>query len=187
MITLIANIDRGITAFLYNFFPHNQFFDYIFSFFSFYGSSIIIWFIAALLLVIFAEKKNKKFIIYLAVALLITLFLTNVVFKNVFHRVRPVQTPNTSISCPKDFSFPSGHASAAFAGAVVLAVFDKKRKYFYYGTAILIAYSRIYLGCHYFLDVLGGSIVGSIVAYLTLRFGQIFLDCFRGCTTKNSS
>ncbi|MEK7096731.1 MAG: phosphatase PAP2 family protein, partial [Patescibacteria group bacterium] len=71
---------------------------------------------------------------------------------------------NLGSLCPKDFSFPSTHAATAFVAAEILAYFNKKRKWFYFAVAILISYSRIYLGCHYFFDVVFGAIIGWLVS-----------------------
>ncbi|MFA6513419.1 MAG: phosphatase PAP2 family protein, partial [Patescibacteria group bacterium] len=52
--------------------------------------------------------------------------------------------------------------------ATILAYFDKKRRWFYYIIAVLISYSRIYLGCHYFLDVVAGTILGFVISKIIL-------------------
>lgn len=157
----ILSVDYFLTNFLAKLIPHNIFFDYFFSFFSMKGGSILIWMAIIVLLIIFEEKINKKFILYFLIALGIT---STVVFglKNTVQRVRPTTV------CEKDFSFPSAHAATAFAAATILTFFDKKRKSFYYTIAVLISYSRIYLGCHYFLDVISGAIIGHIISQLLL-------------------
>jgi undecaprenyl-diphosphatase len=137
------------------------------------------------------SKNDKKFIIAFTLSFLITAFLAEYPLKNLFHRQRPVLTnlnPSTSLrvnrfqtfdfaqgkpistNCPTDFSFPSGHAATAFAAATVLTFFDKKRRFFYYLIAFLIAYSRIYLGCHYFLDVFIGAILGSLISKIIINY-----------------
>lgn len=192
MITLL-NFDSIITTFLQKLIPHTLSFDYFFSFFSLKGSSIFIWILVIALVVILEERKNprlsirdKKFIILFLVSFLLTALLSDIVFKNIFMRLRPniligsgnlIPTTygtvlNRSLSiCPLDFSFPSAHAATAFAAATILTFFDKKRKWFYYFVAVLISFSRIYLGCHYFFDVVVGAALGYIVSRLLL-FGR---------------
>jgi len=169
----IFSIDFLLTKFLNNLFPHNAFFDYFFSFFSMKGSAIVVWILVIILVVIFEEKKHpgiskndKKFVIIFLTAFLTTSLLVELPLKNLFRRPRPIAT---NYNCPSDFSFPSGHASTAFAAAAVLAYFDKKRRSFYYLIASLIAFSRIYLGCHYFLDIIAGSIIGFITAKTAIK------------------
>jgi len=170
----IILIDLYLTNFFYHLFPHLPFFNIVFSFFSLKGINFFIWIFLIAFVVFFEERKNpgiskkdKKFIILFFLSFLLTAFVVEIPLKNFFHRQRP---PIGKISCPSNFSFPSSHASTAFAAATVLAYFDKKRRFFYYLIASLIAYSRIYLACHYFFDVLVGGIIGTMIAKLILIF-----------------
>ena len=174
MLEKLIYFDIVITNFLKNLLPHHHFFDLFFSFFSLKGNAIFVWILVIIIASILEEKKHpgiskndKKFIIAFILSFLTTAFLVNYPLKNFFHRPRPNQLISTT--CPTDFSFPSGHAATAFAAATVLTFFDKKRRFFYSTTAFLIAYSRIYLGCHYFLDVLGGGVIGVIIGKLILK------------------
>lgn len=156
----IRYIDAVATVGLVALMPHNAFFNAVFSFLSLPYQSLIIWIAIALIFIMFEEYRNKKFIYYLAAAVAAT-FVTTFVLKELFMRHRPALTSiMIGFTCPKDYGFPSGHSSVAFAAALVFSVFDKKRSVFYFFIALLIAYSRIYLGCHYFLDVVGGAALG---------------------------
>jgi len=169
--------DIFLTQFLKNLVPHNYFFDIIFSFFSLKGNSIFVWILVIIIVLIFEEKKHpgiskndKKFIVVFTLSFLFTTFIVEYPLKNFFHRLRPQPIP---INCPTDFSFPSSHTATAFAASTVLTFFDKKRRFFYHTVAFLITYSRIYLGCHYFLDVLGGAVLGIITSKFLLKIFQI--------------
>lgn len=164
----LLNLDYALTSFFNQIIAHNIFFNYLFSFLSLKGSSIFIWILVIIIVVILEERKNpgiskrdKKFIFLFLLSFLVTYFLSDFVLKNIFLRPRPFLS---DFICPKDFSFPSTHAATAFVAAEILAYFNKKRKWFYFAVAILISYSRIYLGCHYFFDVVFGAIIGWLVS-----------------------
>ena len=72
-------------------------------------------------------------------------------------------------------SFPSNHAANCVAGAIILAICFPRRRYFFYIFALLVVYSRIYLGVHYPSDILGGAVVGLIAGYLASIFTVIQL------------
>jgi undecaprenyl-diphosphatase len=61
-------------------------------------------------------------------------------------------------------SFPSGHAATAAAGVVALAVLTRKAVPALVLLALLVSFSRVYVGVHYPLDVVGGAVLGAIVA-----------------------
>ena len=70
---------------------------------------------------------------------------------------------------PQDHSFPSGHAATSFACATVLALAFPRLAVPLYVLAAAIGFSRIYVGVHYPLDVLGGAVLGIAVA-IALRW-----------------
>ena len=78
------------------------------------------------------------------------------------------------VGCTKSFSFPSGHATNAFAVATYLSY--NYRRYFpcFFFMAVIIAYSRIYVGVHYPLDVASGALVGGIGALLAIEADKKF-------------
>ncbi len=89
----------------------------------------------------------------------------------VVHRVRPYDggVTNLLIERSADFSFPSDHATAAFAIAAAFLLHASRRAGFAFQVAAcLIAFSRIYIGTHYASDVLGGALTG-VVAALMVR------------------
>jgi undecaprenyl-diphosphatase len=117
------------------------------------------------------SERDKKFTFYFFFSFVLASVLSMFVFKGLFHRPRPYVEFNivdVSNTCPSDFAFPSAHATAAFSAAAVLTHFDKKRRLFYYLIALLISYSRIYLVCHYLLDVIGGAALGWVISKIVI-------------------
>lgn len=175
MITPLSQLDTTITSFIFNLIPHTVLLDRLFSFLSLIGTSVILWIIIMMFLFIHQKNNRGKLLLYFTITFVVTIVLVNIVLKNISHRTRPSQlrnnTQNTALYiCPVDYSFPSGHASAAFAGAVILAHFDPKRRFLFYIVAALISLSRIYLGCHFFLDVVAGGVIGAAISKFVLLY-----------------
>ena len=77
--------------------------------------------------------------------------------------------PKALVHVPRDHSFPSGHAATSFACATVLAWAFPRLAVPLYLLAAAIAFSRVYVGVHYPLDVLAGAALGLLVATALLR------------------
>lgn len=93
--------------------------------------------------------------------------------KNGFKRNRPQQAlPDfQSVITPADeFSFPSGHTSAAFMVATLIGYFLPELLPLLYGWAALVGFSRVVLGVHFPSDILMGLALGISVAIFTLDY-----------------
>ena len=99
--------------------------------------------------------------------LLLTTTLVELVIKSYFRRKRPFISIIQAIVIgkkPGTWSFPSGHAAAAFGGAWLLNHQSPRFSLLRYIVASLVGFSRIYLGDHYPGDVATGSLVGLLSA-----------------------
>ena len=128
-------------------------------------------------------KKAGYLILFVAVLILVTDQITNL-FKYTFQRVRPCNNPEINtiirvVQSRSSFSFFSGHAANTMAVATFLyLIFKKEIKYFWllFLWPLIFAYSRIYLGLHYPLDILSGYLCGltlGYIAYKGYQFTQI--------------
>jgi membrane-associated phospholipid phosphatase len=72
------------------------------------------------------------------------------------------------ITIPHSHSFPSGHTATAFAGATILSYLVPRAAPAFFVLAAAIAYSRLYVGVHFPLDVIGGAVIGVATALLLL-------------------
>lgn len=67
-------------------------------------------------------------------------------------------------------SFPSGHSVTAFALAFVLARTYPRYAFLFYGLAVLVALSRVYLAKHFPSDVVAGAALGLLAGWIVCRF-----------------
>jgi len=79
---------------------------------------------------------------------------------------RPQQNSSQFGGLLDGYSFPSGHSAAALAGATLLQSRYPRGRQFFFAIALLVAFSRIYLGAHYPGDVLSGGLTGTALAKL---------------------
>jgi undecaprenyl-diphosphatase len=126
----------------------------------------VFWPIAIISLFIFGGWTGKKTAVVIAITMLVLIPL-GVLAKDIVARPRPV-IPKSDflIAADKEYAFPSGHAlivSAGAAGALLLFR-DTPRKLvisiILSIEAALVCISRVYVGGHYPLDVVGGILLG---------------------------
>jgi undecaprenyl-diphosphatase len=77
--------------------------------------------------------------------------------------------PRPLVPTPHTGSFPSGHSATAFACATVIAWASPRLAVPAFVLAALVAWSRVYVGVHWPLDVLGGSALGVLVSIALLK------------------
>jgi len=116
---------------------------------------------------------NRRLGAQLGVLLLVSVCLNDIV-KLLFQLPRPYWTGAvTAYATEKSFGFPSGHAQNASLLWPFVALQTKNEKlWFFLSLALLalISFSRLYLGVHYPLDIVGGWLLGGLLLLLTLRF-----------------
>ena len=131
------------------------------------------------------EKKKALGIIGLVlIAVALSDLIAYRILKPLFGRLRPchpefyIESGRFLIGMKTSFSFPSNHAMNMFTAATVLSYFYKKYAGYFFGFAVLIGFSRIYVGVHYPLDIVGGALFGILLGtgvYLNYCRIEIFI------------
>jgi len=155
----------------------NPFLDFFFEMITMLGEKNIL--IAGITWMFWNVDKKKGFI--LSFTLLFSLFL-NTVLKISIHNSRPFEVIpeilGKRVQTATGYSFPSGHTQGATTFYLALSLILKKR--WIYITAIvislLVALSRIYLGVHWPVDVIGGLVAGAIVALIMFKILSALYD-----------
>jgi undecaprenyl-diphosphatase len=145
-------------------------------------SGKVIWAPLYLSILIFLgiKYKRKFLIILLFIILAVTLAdqFSLQLFKNLVQRLRPCHEPSlvglvhlVNGECGGQYGFVSSHATNSFNVALLSLLFIKKRWYTISIIlwAIVVGYSRIYLGVHYPGDVICGSLLGALIGWSIYR------------------
>jgi undecaprenyl-diphosphatase len=124
----------------------------------------LLWIAIALALAAF-YRRFGAFVMTLAAVAIADWATTGI--KGLVDRPRPplrYPEPKTLVPLPHDASFPSGHAATSFAAATMLTFYFPRLAPVLYLLAAAVAFSRVYVGVHYPLDVIAGALLGVLVA-----------------------
>lgn len=107
-------------------------------------------------------------------------YISASMIKPFLHRTRPCNNPYLSglvhiiVPCGSGYSFPSSHATNHFAmGVFVAGTLGRVHRWIAMLAlfwALLIAYSQVYVGVHFPLDVFCGALLGTVIGMLVSRF-----------------
>lgn len=131
--------------------------------------------VIALVLLTFLPKfrqyrKRHLELLYLAsISAFSSRFVVAEVIKYIFSRSRPFVTLDgvqQLLQHSAGRSFPSGHASLAFAIATAMAFYYPKTSILFFIAAINVGVARVVAGVHWPSDILGGALIGIVTAWL---------------------
>ncbi|MCS6904013.1 MAG: phosphatase PAP2 family protein [Bacteroidia bacterium] len=129
-------------------------------------------------------KKTLHHVVWLIILVFLADTTASKVLKPYFERLRPCNEPRLMYQfsmegrpCSKSFSFVSSHAANSFALATYVTLSFRRSKHIrqkvittiLWSWAFLHTYSRLYLGLHYPLDLVGGSAVGMLYALVIYK------------------
>jgi undecaprenyl-diphosphatase len=155
---------------------HSGFFDAFFTLFT----SMITWIPFYVLILYLVFKKYNQYGFWVLIAIIIAIVLSDQIaglIKNTVQRYRPSNEPlltgkvHIPVGPGGAYGFISSHAANTFAFAFFMGYLTKNRNLFLmlFGWACVTAYSRIYVGVHYPLDVFTGAVLGSIIGWLIYK------------------
>ncbi len=137
-----------------------------------------VWFPCYMLLILWLLVKKQMKGVFMLASILLAVIVSDQIcsslLKPLVGRLRPCHSPELKglvhlvTECGGRYSFCSSHAANSFALATSLYLFLGRNIFtlLVFIWAIIVSYSRIYVGVHYPADVLAGAAIGSLCAYL---------------------
>lgn len=155
---------------------HHNYLNYFFYFFTFLGDGV---FVVGLAIILLFFKKRKLSLLIVSSYLLSGGIAQAIKYyfeearPSVYNGLQGYQYFIENVSLQNFHSFPSGHTASGFAlaGILAFAFKNKKSELIFLALAIIVGYSRIYIGQHFLIDVLAGSFIGiasAIICWLAL-------------------
>lgn len=123
-------------------------------------------------------KQKWWWILFAALTAIITNYVSSDLVKEHIIRLRPCNNPQMSDTVrfllnyrPQSSSFTSSHAANHF-GLATFLYFTLKNRYgkwplLFFAWAFIIGYAQIYVGVHFPLDIVGGTLIGLVFGYLS--------------------
>ena len=173
-----ASFDHAILSFYHNI--RSEPLDVFVQFFTKLGDGGIFLILLGLFLLLFKKSRKVGFGMILGIA--IGALFTNILIKNQVARPRPYMISEEyrlwfsevwHYKIESEFSFPSGHTTAAMATMTPVFLFlNKKKSWLAFLFVIALGASRNYIMVHFPSDIIGGLIIGGIsgiLSYLIIR------------------
>ena len=181
----LSNFDKDLLLFLNS--CHSPLWDNFF----WIVTSTTVW-IPLYLTIAYVFIKNHSyrgtwFIVFMVLVVVLSDFISSGIFKPLFERLRPTHDPSIGnlVHIVNNYrggkyGFVSSHAATTFSIATFMSLIFRNRwsNSLIFSWALIVSYSRIYLGVHYPGDILGGAITGALVAYGMYELLILFLPRF---------
>ncbi|MCX7987274.1 MAG: phosphatase PAP2 family protein [Bacteroidales bacterium] len=174
MLTFLSQLDTELFLLLNNL--HTPWLDPLMWFLSLTKVWIPFYLLLAAWIVYIFRKKSWVILLAIGFTIFLSDRISSGIIKPTVCRLRPSHNPELQDKVHivnnyrgGKYGFVSSHAANTFALAMFLSLLLKKRKWsiLFFIWAILVSYSRIYLGVHYPGDIIAAAILGMAIAYGT--------------------
>lgn len=124
------------------------------------------------------SKRDKLRIFWVTtISALVARFGVTELIRLFYHRPRPFLTHQLhTLFTDNEWSFPSGHATFFFAMVTAIYLYNKKWGVGFFIATLAVTISRIVVGVHYPSDILGGMVIGILVAYAVFYVAEKWRD-----------
>lgn len=181
---IIISIDHNIWYYIHTLW-HNDILDAILPYMRNQWTWAPLYLFLAIYMPLNYGKKGIMWCVFFLLTFSLSDYISASVFKPYFHRVRPCNDPelirmmHLLVPCGSGYSFPSSHAANHFALAIFSAIslqsVVKKIWLITLCWALLVAYSQVYVGVHFPLDVIAGGLLGAVAGIVTGRvFNRVY-------------
>ncbi len=139
------------------------------------GTGEIILYVA-IIIIIFARRERKFSGVLLLAGLTVTYYVVDNM-KNAFAVPRPfisLADVRMLVTKASGYSFPSGHSVTAFMAAAIASRCFRSGAAIWMALAVIVAFSRVYIGVHYPSDVIFGALIGLIIGYAIIKVSDNF-------------
>ncbi|MBN1385505.1 phosphatase PAP2 family protein [Candidatus Woesearchaeota archaeon] len=161
---LVLGMSFLLDSMIHSFFSAVKY-HYLDIFFSWFSSMITIILVLLVLSSLFMyEERKTRYILPMWVSFALAMF-SSYVLKFLIQRPRPF--PMYHFGFP-DFAFPSAHAAMCFAVLPFLEKEFPKIRIFWIVFVSIVLLSRLYLGVHWFSDIVGGSVLGYLFGHFII-------------------
>ncbi len=155
----------------------NSFLNFIMPLITNFGN-FFVWVVICIFIYIFGDRFGRQVAILGLAALILSNVLV-IMLKIIIAEPRPFMAlPNVDLLTPESgSSFPSGHTASSFTAATVIGLkyhqkTKGKKRWLIYPLlllAIVVGFSRVYVGVHYPYDVIFGALFGVVCALIILK------------------